>query len=165
MHAIPMIGGAHYATLECVRLAGAGGLLSHRRPADRGGTARSLNGGALRRPTIPSPPCRSLRTGDLSDGDRARARPPRRLRDALAWLWRRGDEQRDVWPRLPGIGAGRQRLWSRRVAAGRQRLAQLRLGAGLALHVPDPSLWVRRAKAALAPTNGGRRGNRLLRSD
>src|SRR5437868_11193738 len=146
MHAVPMIGGAHYPTLEWVRFAGAGGFLSHRRPADRGGATRPLDRGSLRRPAVPSCHCRALRTGNLSRGDRPRAGQARRFRHAPAWLWRRGDEQRDVWTRLPGTRAWRQ--WA----------AQLRVGAGLALHVPDPSLWIRGAEAALAAEDGSRRG-------
>src|ERR1700716_4136440 len=108
MHAIPMIGGAHYTTLEWDRVAGAGGFLSHRRPADRRGATGPLDGGPLRRPAIPSHHCRALRTGPLPAVVRASPCTPWRILDPLAGLWRCGFEQRDVWPRLPGAGVGRQ---------------------------------------------------------
>src|SRR5918997_2695265 len=89
--------------------------------------------------------------GDLPAGDSPGDGEPRAPRHASLRLQVRRQERRRVRARLHG--AGGRRLWPE----------DLRLRPGLPRHVGDPQVWLRGAEAGVAPEDGPRRRDRLLR--
>ena len=92
-----------------------------------------------------------VRAGGVPVGGRQGARRDGSARHAPHGIRVRRRRCRVVRPRLLGA-RGR-----------RQRVPELRERAGLALHVPDLAVRLRRAEGALAAADGPRRSHRLLR--